>query len=90
MNGVWRRSGINNPYVNDEVAWRHIQDLQREAENRRMVSDAGRKPIELVALAWLKRSATRLAQSAAWNLPLGRFHRRYREAELASHTRELA
>ena len=63
MNGVWRRSGMN-PYVNDEVAWQRIQDLQREAENRRMASDGGRKPIELVALAWLKRSLTGLAHSA--------------------------
>jgi hypothetical protein len=63
MNGVWRRSGMN-PYVNDEVAWQRIQDLQREAENRRMASDGGRKPIELVALAWLKRSLTGLARSA--------------------------
>ena len=66
MKGVWRRSGMN-PYVNDEVAWQRIQDLQREAENRRMVSDSGRKPIELVALAWLKRSLAGLARSARGN-----------------------
>jgi hypothetical protein len=71
MNGVWRRSGMNNPYVNDEVAWQHIQDLQREAENRRMVSGAGRRPIELVALAWLKRSLSGLARSAR-SLRIGR------------------
>ena len=53
-----------NPYVNDEVAWQRIQDLQREAENRRMASDGGRKPIELVALGWLKRSLAGLARSA--------------------------
>jgi hypothetical protein len=76
---------MNNPYLNDDVSWQHIQDLQREAENRRMVSDAGRRPIELIAWAWLKRSTAQL-----WNLPLGRFHRRYREAELASQRRELA
>jgi hypothetical protein len=64
MNGVWRRSGMNNPDVNHEVAWQHIQDLQREAENRRLVSAAGRQPIELVALAWLKRSLSGLARSA--------------------------
>lgn len=62
MNRVWRRSGMN-PYVNDEVAWQRIQDLQREAENHRMLS-AGREPIELVALAWLKRSLAGLARSA--------------------------
>jgi hypothetical protein len=64
MNGVWRRSGINNPYVNDEVAWRHIQDLQREAENRRMVLGSGRKPVELVALDWVKRSLSGAARAA--------------------------
>jgi hypothetical protein len=63
MNGVWRRSGMNNPYVNDEVAWQHIQDLQREAENHRMALDGGRQPIELVALAWLKRSLVSLGRS---------------------------
>jgi hypothetical protein len=62
MNGVWRRSGMNNPYVNDDVAWQHIQDLQREAENHKMLS-AGREPIELVALAWLKRSTARAVRS---------------------------
>ena len=64
MNGVWRRSGINNPYVNDDAAWQHIQDLQREAENHRMASKGGRQPVELVALAWLKRSLTGVARSA--------------------------
>jgi hypothetical protein len=63
MNGTWRRSGMNNPYANDDVAWQHIQDLQREAENRRMVSGSDRKPIELVALAWLRRS---LASVGRW------------------------
>ena len=62
---------MNNPYVNDEVAWQHIQDLQREAENHRMVSGAGRKPIELVALAWLKRSLSGLVRTAR-SVRLGR------------------
>jgi hypothetical protein len=70
-NGVWRRSGMNHPYVNDEVAWQHIQDLQREAENRRMASAGNREPIELVALAWLKRSLAGLGRSAR-SLRLGR------------------
>ena len=73
-NGVWRRSGMNNPYMNDEVAWQHIQDLQREAENRRMASAGIREPIEpieLVALAWLKRSLAGLGRSAR-SLRLGR------------------
>ena len=71
MNGVWRRSGMNNPHVNGEVAWQHIQDLQREAEDRRMLTAAGRHPIELVALAWLKRSLSGLVRSAR-SLRLGR------------------
>jgi hypothetical protein len=62
MNGVWRRSGMNNPYVNDDVAWQHIQDLQREAENHRMLS-VGREPIELGALAWLKRTTAKVVRS---------------------------
>jgi hypothetical protein len=70
MNGVWRRSGVSNPYVNDDAAWQHIQDLQREAENHRMASD-GRKPIELVALASLKRSLSGLVRTAR-SVRLGR------------------
>ena len=70
MNGVWKRSGMNNPYVNDDAAWQHIQDLQREAENHRMASD-GRQPIELVALASLKRSLSGLVRTAR-SVRLGR------------------
>ena len=62
---------MNNPYVNDDVAWQHIQDLQREAENSRMVSVAGRKPIELVAVARLRRSVSGLVRTAR-SLRLGR------------------
>jgi hypothetical protein len=62
---------MNNPYVNDEVAWRHIQDLQREAEYRRLVSGSGRKPAELVALDWGKRSLSGVAR-AARSFRLGR------------------
>lgn len=89
MNGAWRRSGYNNPYVNDEVAWQRIQDLQREADNRRMLAGAGRLPVELRALAWLKRSITRLAR-LAWNLPTGRYQQVRREAELAKGRKEVA
>jgi hypothetical protein len=27
-----------NPYGNEDVAWLHLQDLQREAENRRLAA----------------------------------------------------
>jgi hypothetical protein len=62
---------MNNPYVNEDVAWQHIQDLQREAENHRMASEGGGQPIELVALAWMKRSLSGVARSAR-NLRPGR------------------
>ena len=88
MSPIWRRTGMN-PYVNDEAAWQHIQDLQREAENRRMLAGAGKDPVELVAMRWLKRSVVQLAKSV-WNLPLGRFHRKYREAGLSRGRKEIA
>ena len=27
-----------NRYTNEDIAWLHLQDLQREAENRRLVA----------------------------------------------------
>ena len=84
---LWRRTRMN-PYVNEEVAWQRIQDLQREMENSRLLA-AGYTPPALVALLGLGRSVARLGRSA-WNLPLGRFHRRYREAELATRPRAVA
>jgi hypothetical protein len=82
---IWRRTRMN-PYMNEEVAWQRIQDLQREMENSHLMA-AGYMPPALVALVGLGRRVARLGRSA-WNLPLGRFHRRYREAELA--TRAMA
>lgn len=82
---IWRRTGMN-PYVNEEVAWQHIQDLQREMENSRLVA-AGNPPAEVVALVGLGRWLVRLGRSA-WNLPAGRFHRRSLEAELGGEDRE--
>jgi hypothetical protein len=29
-----------NQYVNEDIAWLRLQDLQREAENRRLVAGA--------------------------------------------------
>ena len=77
-----------NPYVNEDVAWQRIQDLQREMENSRLMA-AGYTPPALVSLAGLGRWVARLGTSA-WNLPLGRFHRRYREAEMATRPRAMA
>jgi hypothetical protein len=77
-----------NHYVNEEVAWQRIQDLQREMENSRLMA-AGYTPPALVALIGLGRWVARL-ERLAWNLPLSRFHRRYREAELATRPRAVA
>ena len=44
-----------NGYFNDEMAWRHLQDLQREMENARTVDGGG------PALPWwLPRLAARM------------------------------
>jgi hypothetical protein len=75
------------PYMNEEVAWQRIQDLQREMENSHLLA-AGFTPPAIVALVGLGRAAARLGRTA-WNLPLGRFHRRYREAELARRPRAV-
>ncbi len=38
-----------NMYQNEEVAWRHVQDMQREAENRRLVASARRSVTRAIA-----------------------------------------
>jgi hypothetical protein len=30
-----------NPYMNEEVMWQRVKDLQREAENRRLIGPRG-------------------------------------------------
>jgi hypothetical protein len=70
MSPVWRRTGMNNPYVNNDAAWERIQDMQREAENRALMAKEN-PPIELVALAWMRRSLAHLARSV-WTLPRAR------------------
>jgi hypothetical protein len=69
---IWRRTGMN-PYVNEDAAWQHIQDLQREMENSRLMA-AGNPPAEVVAVVWLGRRLVRLG-SAVWNLSAGQLHR---------------
>jgi hypothetical protein len=41
-----------NRYSNEELAWLHLQDVQREAENRRLLAGAGASST-LAALRWL-------------------------------------
>jgi hypothetical protein len=67
-----------NPYVNEDVAWQHILDLQREMENSRLMA-AGNPAAEVVAVVGLVRWLVRLGRSA-WNLPAGLLHRQHREA----------
>ena len=76
---IWRRTRMN-PYVNEDVAWQRIQDLQREMENSRLLA-AGNPPAEVVAVVGLVRWLVRLVRSA-WNLPAGLLYRQHREAEL--------
>lgn len=33
-----------NQYVNEDLAWLHLQDLQRESENRRLIAGARSAP----------------------------------------------
>ena len=51
-----------NQYLNDDIAWLRVQDLQREAENRRLI--AGGRP--MTAMARRRRlCAARAAAQAA-------------------------
>ena len=36
-----------NRYQNEDIAWLHLQDMQREAENRRLTAD--RRPSAMLA-----------------------------------------
>jgi hypothetical protein len=64
-----------------ELARMHIQDLLREAENGPLLA-SGDQPPTLVGMLRVARLLGRLGTSA-WNLALGRFHRRHEETELA-------
>lgn len=46
---------MNDEYYNEEMAWRHLQDLQREMENHRLV-DAGGPALRW----WLPKLARRI------------------------------
>jgi hypothetical protein len=59
-----------NPYVNEDVMWERLKDMQRETENRRLYGPP-RTPIfgELMSLLgrrvwWIARLAARPAKSA--------------------------
>ena len=49
-----------NQYMNEDIAWLRLQDLQREAENRRLAA-SGRRPVLIPAIRRLfARTARRL------------------------------
>lgn len=48
-----------NQYVNEDVAWLRLQDLQREAENRRLQA-GGRRPAVIDAMRRLFARTRRL------------------------------
>jgi hypothetical protein len=53
-----------NQYVNEDIAWLRVQDLQREAENRRLAA-RGRRPVLIPAIRRLfARTARRLTAGA--------------------------
>ena len=66
-----------NRYPNEEMAWQHLQDMQREAENRRLTK--GRPEPMLVTLRWLATRAWHLAGLAARRPP--RYARMRHEGE---------
>lgn len=44
-----------NPYMNEDVMWQRLKDLQREAENRQLYGGQGLREVLrlLAARAWL-------------------------------------
>ena len=52
-----------NPYMNEEVMWQRVKDLQREAENRRLMGPRGSSLVGLSA--WAGRWADRQGVSSA-------------------------
>lgn len=57
-----------HPYMNEDVAWQHLQDLQREVENSRLMAE-GRPVVAVEALKRLGARVVHLAGAAAWRAP---------------------
>ena len=61
-----------NPYMNEEVMWQRVKDLQREAENRRLMGSGGFSLVGVfssLALSLgrsLAGSSSRLVRSEPW------------------------
>jgi hypothetical protein len=74
-----------HPFMNEDVAWQRLQDLQREMENRRLTAGGQPNAIfetlkQLAARAWL------LAGLAAMRPPRRRPGRIQPDSERRSHT----
>ena len=54
-----------NPYMNEDVMWQRLQDVQREAENRRLY---GRRPSLIGLLSSLGLSLARSLNGASSRL----------------------
>ena len=46
-----------NQYVNEDLAWLHLQDLQRESQNRRLIASARSAPTKSALRRLFDRSA---------------------------------
>ena len=61
-----------NPYMNEEVMWQRVKDVQREAENRRLMGPRGSSLLGLLGSLVLSLgrtlagSPTRLVRSEPW------------------------
>jgi hypothetical protein len=61
-----------NPYMNEEVMWERVKDVQREAENRRLMGSRGSSLMGLLSSLALSLgrslagSPSRLVRSEPW------------------------
>lgn len=72
-----------HPFINEDVAWQRLQDIQREMENRRLTA-AGQPHATLDTLRQLATRAWLLAGLAAMRPPRRRPGRTQRDAERRS------
>jgi hypothetical protein len=56
------------PHMNEDVAWQHLQDLQREVENSRLMAQ-GQPVFTVEALRRLGARVVHLASATAWRAP---------------------
>lgn len=69
-----------NSRMNEDLAWLRVQDMQREAENRRLMAGAPSSPTMAAARRIVVRALARVRSREAANQPVGR-----RTAETRHH-----